>query len=247
MSANCWFKSSDSEVFYVQHLSNEPSPPRNITPQVLISTELSGVHPTEAITISTNTSPRPRNNTLSLDSKDPTTPCSYERQNPIATPILNDLNLPCNLFNMLAPMEVMHAEPITHHKHHSPQSSEPSEQSPISTAPMNRSTIDGRKTAHATTDDNTFHSEDELRKILLDVSPNGTFQSYEELRVILLEQCSPFTPRTPKAVEEAQHVDVLTKKRGERRSISARHAGKSFQQKRTSQVVLKIKLRFNKQ
>ena len=147
-----------------------------------------------------------------MESNVPTTPYGYGRQNTIVPSILNDLNLPCNPFNMLATMEVMQAEPTTHDKHHTPQSPEPSELSPISTASMNRSTIDIWKTSHATRDDNTFHSEDEPRKIY--VSLNGTCQLDEEPRGILLEQCSPFTLPTPKQKRKLSMWISLQKRRG---------------------------------
>ena len=61
----------------------------------------------------------------------------------------------------------MQAEPTAHDKNYSPHSPEPSELSPISTPSINHSTIDGCETPHATTDDNTFYSEDEPRRNLL--------------------------------------------------------------------------------
>ena len=47
----------------------------------------------------------------------------------------------------------------------SPQSPEPSIPSPISTPPMNVSTIEGWDTTHTTTDDATFYTDDEPRRV----------------------------------------------------------------------------------
>ena len=48
---------------------------------------------------------------------------------------------------------------------YSPQSPEPSEPSPISTPPMNVSTFNSWETSYTTTDDDTFSSSDEPRRI----------------------------------------------------------------------------------
>ena len=48
---------------------------------------------------------------------------------------------------------------------YSPQSPEPSEPSSISTPPMNISTFNSWETSYTTTDNDTFHSSDEPRKI----------------------------------------------------------------------------------
>ena len=61
---------------------------------------------------------------------------------------------------MLASMAVVRANEV-----YSPQSPEPSMQSPISTPPMNVSTIEGSETTHTTTDDATFYTEDDPRRV----------------------------------------------------------------------------------
>ena len=77
-------------------------------------------------------------------------------------PSLNDLNLPPNPFNILATMAVVTP---THDDNYSPQSPEPSDLSTISTPPMNVSAHRSWETSYTTTDDNTFHSSDEPRRI----------------------------------------------------------------------------------
>ena len=161
MSANSSCKTSDSDVLYVKQLLNEPIPPRIKTPEVLNSTELSAVHPRKAITISTVASPRPRKITINSDSNDTTMLYGYGRQDPKVPPSLKDLNLPPHPFKISATMAVIKADPTTYHKNFSPPSPEPSDASPISTPPMNLSTIDGWDPPHTTTGDNTSYSEDE--------------------------------------------------------------------------------------
>ena len=106
--------------------------------------------------------PEPQILTLNDDSNGPTMPYGFRRQLPNIAPSLNDLNLPPNPFNILATMAVVNNE---HDNNYSPQSREPSEPSPISTPPMNVSTFDSWETSHTTTDDNTFYSDDEPRRI----------------------------------------------------------------------------------
>ena len=104
------------------------------------------------------TSPDPDIVTLDDDSDDPTFPYGFRAQQPIVPLSLNDLNLPPHPFNILAAMTVVQRNPTQNDNYYSPQSSEPSEPSPISTPPMNLSTIDGWETPYTTTDDNTFYS-----------------------------------------------------------------------------------------
>ena len=130
--------STESDVFYVEQSSVEGSPIRNITPTILNSTEISGSREREVITISSVASPEPRIVTLDSDSNDPTMPYGFGNQQPIVPPSLNDLNLPPNPFNVLATMAVIRVD-----DEYSPQSPEPTIPSPISTPPMNVSTIEG--------------------------------------------------------------------------------------------------------
>ena len=147
--------STASGVFYAEHSSAESSPIRNNTPAILNSTQLSGAMESEAITISSVASPEPQIVTIDSDSNKPTFPSRFGHQNPIVPPSLNDLNLPHNPFNVLATKAVIRQD-----QEDSPQSPEPSDQSPISTPPMNVSTIEGWETPHTSTDDNTFISSE---------------------------------------------------------------------------------------
>ena len=153
--------SADSDVFYVVQSSPERSPIRNNTPAILNSTQLSGAMEPESITISSVASPEPQIVTIDSDSNEPTFLYAFGTQHPIVPPSLNDFNLPPNPFNVLATMAVIQQD-----QEDSPQSPEPSDPSPISTPPMNLSTIEGWETPHATMDDNTFYSsENEPRRV----------------------------------------------------------------------------------
>ena len=94
-------------------------------------------------------------------------PYRFGRQLPIVPPSLNDLNLLPNPFNILATMAVASNTEETNDDHYSPQSPDPSERSPISTPPMNVSAFNNWETSHTTTNDDTFHSSDEPRRIYL--------------------------------------------------------------------------------
>ena len=156
--------STESDVFHVERPSEEGSPITNNTPTVLNSTELSGAMAKETITIFCVTSPGPQIVTTDSDSNQPTFPYGFGNQHPIMPPSLSDLNLSHNPFNVLANMAVIRQD-----EEDSPQSLEPSDPSPISTPPMNLSTIEGWETPHTTTDDNTFYSEDEPRRVYWDI------------------------------------------------------------------------------
>ena len=145
----------------------------NNTPAVHNSTQLSGVMEPEARTISFVASLEPQIVTIESDSNEPTFPYAFGTQHPIVPTSLNDLNLPPNPFNVLATMAVIQQD-----QEDSPQPPEPSDPPPISTPPMNLSTIEGWETPQTTTDDNTFYSsENEPRPVYWDFSPNKTFES----------------------------------------------------------------------
>ena len=131
MSSNISLDSTDSDVFYVEQISNEPSPQRNNSPDILNSTERSEHHPTRMPSISTIASPHPYIFTLNDDSNEPTIPYGFGRQLPIVPPSLNDLNLPPNPFNILATMAIATNTGDANEDNYSPQSPEPSEPSPI--------------------------------------------------------------------------------------------------------------------
>ena len=156
---------TDSDIFHVKKSSSDPSLPRPNTLIVFNSTEMSGNDSRDMISISFIASPGPQFVTINSDLNEPTMPYEVGRQLPIIPPSLNNLNLPPNPFNILATMVVVNPTPDGHDESYSPQSPEPSEPSPMSTPPMNLSTIDEGETAHTTTDDNTFYTSDERRRI----------------------------------------------------------------------------------
>ena len=98
--------SINSDVFNVDQLSNQPSPQRYNSPNILNSTELSGTHPREMPTISSVASPEPDLVTLEDDSNDSTFLYRFGAQQPIVLLSLNDLNLRPNSFNILAIMDI---------------------------------------------------------------------------------------------------------------------------------------------
>ena len=94
MASNISLDSTDSDVFYVEQISNEPSPRRNNSPDILNSTEQSEHHERRMPSISTIASPQPYNFTINDDSNEPTIPYGFGQQLPIVPPSLNDLTLP---------------------------------------------------------------------------------------------------------------------------------------------------------
>ena len=185
--------STESDVFYVKQTSTEGSPIRNNTHAILNSTERSGAMDREVITISSVASPEPRIVTLDSDLNDPTIPYGFGNQQPIVSPSLNDLNLPPNPFNLLATMAVIQGNDAF-----SPQSPEPSIPSPISTPPMNVSNIEGWDTTHTTTDNDTFYTDDEPRRVYWDISSSDTFDSNEPKNVSVASSPSSTPPPPPR-------------------------------------------------
>ena len=184
--------STESDVFYLERSSEEGSFIKNTTPAILNSTEISGAMARETITISSVASPEPRIVTLDSDSNEPPMLYGFGSQHPIVPPGLNDLNLPPNPFNVLATIAVIQADET-----YSPQSPEPSIPSPISTPPMNVSTIEGWDTTHTTTDDATFYIDDEPRRVYWDISSSDTFNSKEPRNVSVASSPSS-TPPPPR-------------------------------------------------
>ena len=165
MSSNISIVSVDSDVFYLGQISNEPSPQRKNSPNILNSTELSEHHTTGMPSVSSIESLEPQIFTINDDSNDPTMPYGFRRQLPIVPPTLNDLNLPLNPFNILATMAVANNTEDANEENYSPLSTEPSEPSPKSTPPMNVSAFNSWETSYKTTNDDTFYSSDEPRRI----------------------------------------------------------------------------------
>ena len=157
--------STDSDVFFVEQISNEPSPQRNNSPNLFNSTELTEHHAARMPSVSTIASPQPYIFTIHDDSNEPTIPYGFGRQLPTFLPSLNDLNLPPNPFNILATRALENSTGDANDDNYSPQSPEPSEPTPISTPPMNVSDFNSWKTSYTTTDNDTFYSSDEPRRI----------------------------------------------------------------------------------
>ena len=218
MSSNISLDSIDSDVFYVEQIFNEPSPQRNNSPDILNSTELSEHHATRMPSISTIASPQPYIFTNNDDSNEPTIPFGFGRQLPIVPPSLNELNLPPNPFNILATMAISNTTEDANDDKYSLQSPEPSEPSPIATPPMNVSAFNSWETSYTTTDNDTFYSSDEPRRICF--LPPST--------------ASPLSP--PRKLKRRLSLGMSYPKEGECRSTSAKPAVKRSLQQRTSQV-----------
>ena len=215
--------STDSDVFYVEQSSAEGSQIRHSTPVILDSTTMSGVMEREVITISSVASPEPRIVTLDSDPNDPTMPYGFGNQYPIVPPSLNDLNLPPNLFNVMATMAVIQVD-----ERDSPQSPEPSIPSSILSPPMNISTTEGNETPHTTTDDNTFYSsENEPRRVYWDIHSSDTFDSNEPRNVSVASSPSS-TPPPPRRQKRNLIMGMSFPQRGECPSTPARHAANPY-------------------
>ena len=202
--------STNSDFFYVEQSLPETSPIRNNTPIILNSTQLSEAMDPETITIFSVASPEPQIVTLDSNSNESTFPYTFGAQHPIVPPSLNDLNLPANPFNVLATMAVIRQD-----QEESPQSPELSDLSPISTPPMNVSTIDDGNTTHTTTVDNTFYSSDnDPRRVYWDLSADETFESSEPRRVYPAGG-PPSTPPPPPRRKRRLSIGMsFPKKRG---------------------------------
>ena len=109
--------STESDVFYVASSSEECSPISSKTPAILNSMELSGAMAGETTTISSVASLEPRIRTIDSDSNEPTIPYGFGCQHPIVPPTLNYINLPPNLFTVLAKMAVITADEADSPKH----------------------------------------------------------------------------------------------------------------------------------
>ena len=200
--------STDSDNFYVKCSSEEGSPARNNTPAVLSSTQLPGARARETITISSVASLEPQIVTIDPDSNEPTIPYGFGNQHPIVPPSLNDLNLPAKPFNVLANVAVIRTD-----NEYGPQSPEPSIPSPISLPPINVSSIESWETMHTTTEDATFHSEDEPRRVYWEIFSSETFDSNEQRHVSITS--SPFsTPLLPRQQKKKLSLEMSFPKSG---------------------------------
>ena len=213
MSSNISVASSDSGVFFVEQISNEPSPQRNNSPNILNSTEISQTHTARMPSVSLIASPEPQILTIHDDSNEPTMPYGFGRQLSIVPPSLNDMNLPPNPFNILATMAVVTHTQEDNNDKYSPQSPELYELSPISTPLINVGNFDSWETSHTTTDDNTFYSDDKLGGIYF------------------LPSTPTLQPPPPRKLKRK-----LSQKEEECSSTSAKPAVRRSPQQRTSQV-----------
>ena len=175
--ANISLASDDSDVFFVERSSSEPSPQRHNTPIILNSTELSEQQAARMPSVSSIASPQPQIFTIDDDSNEPTMPYGFGQQLPIVPPSLNDLNLPPNPFNILATMAVVDSTHDDNNDGYSPESPDPSVPSSISTPLMNVSAFRSRETSYTTTDNDTFYTSDEPRRVYWDLSSDDDLGS----------------------------------------------------------------------
>ena len=212
MSSIISMASSNSDVFYVEQVSSEPSPHGNNSPNILNSTETSQTYGARMPSVSSIASPEPRIFTMDDDSIEPTMPYGFGRQLPIVPPSLNDLNLPPNLFNILNTMAVV-TQTQDDNDEYSPQSPEPSDPSPIPAPHMNVSTVNSWETPHTTTDDNTFYSSDEPRCVYWTSPLDETFDSEDEPRRMHLLS-SPSPPPPPRKTKRKLEIGMSFPERG---------------------------------
>ena len=138
------------------------------------------------ICISSIASPEPQTFRIDDDSNEPTMPYGFGRQFSIVPPNPNDFNLPPNPFNIQATLAKANNTKDANDNNYYLESPEPSEPSPISTPPMNVSAFNGCETSHRTTDDDTFHSSDENRRIyFLPPSPSPPPSPPRKLKIRL--------------------------------------------------------------
>ena len=226
--------STESDDFYAEHSSDDCSPARNSTPAVLNSTQLSGAMARETITIYSVALLEPHIVTIDSDSSDPTIHYGFGSQHQIVPPSLKDFNLPPHQFNVLTLLSVIRAD-----EEYSPQSLEPSTPSPISTPPMNVSTIEGWKTTH-TTDDATFYTDDEPKRVFWEVSSDETFDSSEP-RHVSIDSSPSSTPLPPRRQKRKLSIGMSFHKKRGCRSTPARHAVNPYPPKRHPDVQGKLK------
>ena len=113
MVPNISIDSVDSDVFFVEQVSNEPSPQRNNSMNILNSTELSQTHTAGMPSVSSIATPEPTTEKFQISMRTPTNQqCHTDSDGsfPILPPNLNDLNLPPVPFNILATMVVVNQE-----------------------------------------------------------------------------------------------------------------------------------------
>ena len=213
MASNISINSIDSDVFLSSNYQASQAHNETRSLNNLNSTTLLANHTRGMPTISSITSPEPNFVTLDDNSNDPIFPYGFEVYQPIVLPSLNSLNLPTNLFNILAAMTVVQQIPSQHDDNYSPQTPEPSESSTISTPPINLSTIDGWENRHAKLIDNTFYSEDQPRRVHWNSPMDETFRLEGKLRRIYLLP-SPYLPSPPRQMKRKLEMGMNFPKNG---------------------------------
>ena len=163
-------------------------------------------------------------------------PYGFGQQLSIVPPSLNDLNLPPNPINILNTMAIA-TQTQDNNEQYSPESPAPSLPSPISTPPMNVSAYNSWETPHTTTNDNTFYSEDEPRRVYW-TSPLGeTFESEDDPGGSTSYHRVPHrSHHLREGRKESRASGCPFQKKGECRSTSAKPADRRSPQQRTSQV-----------
>ena len=224
MASSISIISADSDVFFVQQLSSEPSAQRNNSPNNLNSTEFSGIHTKKMPILSPVTSHEPDIVYFDDDSNDLTFPYGFWAQQLIVLPNLNDFNLPPNI---LTATTVVQQHPTQHDGNYSPQAPESSKPSPNSTLPMNLSTIVDWETPHTTTDNNTIYSDDEPTRAHCNTHLDKIFHSEgEPRRIYLLPSSSP--PSLLRKMKRKLEIGMSFPKKRDCHSISAKLENKSF-------------------
>ena len=138
-----------------------------------------------------------------------------------------------SLPNVLATMAVVRAD-----NEYSPQSPEPSIPSPISTPPVNVSTIEGWDTNYNTTDDNTFYSsENEPRRVYWDISSTVTFDSNEPRNVSVASSPSS-TPPPPWRQKRKLSIGMSFPKKGGVSQHTCEACGQPLPPKKTHQCLV---------
>ena len=189
----------------------------------------------ETITISSVASRGPQIVTTDSDSNEPTIPYGFGIQYPIVPHNLKDLKLPPNPFNVSAVIAVMRADEV-----YNPQSPAPSIPSPISTPPMNVSTIEGPQTTHTTTDDATFYTGVEPRQDYWVYSSGEILDSNEPSYVSIASSPSS-TPPPPRRQKTKLNMGMSFPKKNDCRSTHARHGDSPYQPKRHPNAQKKLK------
>ena len=168
--------------------------------------------------ISTIASPQPYIYKINDDSNEPTIPYGLGRQLPMDPPSLNDLNLPPNLFIVLATMAIASNTEDANDDNYSLHSPEPSEAPPISTPLMNVSAFNSQETSYTTTDNDTFHS------------------SVQPRRMYFLPPSPASPPSPPRKLKRRLSLRMSFLKEGGVPQHVSEACGQTVPQQRTSQV-----------